>query len=140
MLLHYYIITGGLPYHIDSVTSSTPDLSLVSNISCTSFEDRLNKCTINKQTECMKQCPSILGLHCYGNVYNLYYNYIILRSLCIVPGDCTEGSIRLVDGIIEQEGRVEVCINGVWGSICDDGWDKTDAHIVCKQMGFSSLG
>ncbi len=76
-------------------------------------------------------------------VMSIIFIIIILyfiHSLCIVPGDCTEGSVRLVDGIIEQEGRVEVCVNGVWGSICDDGWDKTDAHIVCKQMGFSSLG
>jgi deleted-in-malignant-brain-tumors protein 1 len=32
-----------------------------------------------------------------------------------------------------------VCVNGVWGSICDNGWDKTDAYVVCKQLGFSEL-
>ena len=30
---------------------------------------------------------------------------------------CPEGAVRLVDGDIEQEGRVEVCFSGVWGSI-----------------------
>ena len=48
--------------------------------------------------------------------------------------------MRLNGGSIEQEGRVEVCINGVWGSICDYGWDKTDAHVVCKQLGYAELG
>ena len=52
---------------------------------------------------------------------------------------CEDGSIRLVEGIIEQGGRVEVCLNGVWGSVCDDGWDTTDGHVVCKQMGFADL-
>ena len=54
--------------------------------------------------------------------------------------NCVEGSVRLVDGIIDNEGRVEFCVNGVWGSVCTDGWDKTDAHIVCTQLGHPELG
>ena len=46
----------------------------------------------------------------------------------------------MVDGIIQQEGRVEICKNGVWGSVCDQSWDKTDAHIVCQEMGYPELG
>lgn len=33
-----------------------------------------------------------------------------------------------------------MCVNGVWGSICDKGWDKTDAHIICQQLGHPELG
>ena len=57
----------------------------------------------------------------------------------IVP-PCKEGSVRLMDGAIDQEGRVEVCINSVWGVVCDDQWDKTDAHVVCQQLGHPELG
>ena len=60
-------------------------------------------------------------------------------NLLIVPEDCMDGSVQLVDGI-EQGGRVEVCVNGVWGSVCGEGWDRTDALVVCKQMGFPDLG
>ena len=42
-------------------------------------------------------------------------------SFVVDPGQCEEGSIRLADGIIEQEGRLEVCVNEVWGSVCDEG-------------------
>ena len=61
-------------------------------------------------------------------------------SIIIDPINCEEGSIQIVDGIIEQEGRVEVCIDGVWGAVCDDGWGKTDAHVACQQLGHPELG
>ena len=44
--------------------------------------------------------------------------------------------MRLVNGAIYQEGRVEICVNGIWGSICNSGWTKNDAFVVCKQLGF----
>lgn len=44
--------------------------------------------------------------------------------------------MRLVDGICEGEGRVEIFYDGYWGIICDDFWDKKDVDVVCCEFGY----
>ena len=49
---------------------------------------------------------------------------------------CNNNEIRLVNGSSSNEGRVEVCINGEWGAVNDAGWNRIDAQVVCKQLGY----
>ena len=54
--------------------------------------------------------------------------------------DCVSGDIRLAGLTSLQRGRVEVCLDGVWGTVCNNQWGRADASVVCRQLGFSSLG
>ena len=37
-------------------------------------------------------------------------------------------------------GRVEVCINDTWGTICDHHWTQEEASVTCLHLGYSPYG
>ena len=54
--------------------------------------------------------------------------------------NCTDGELRLGGGATSREGRVEICYERQWGTVCDDLWGTNDAKVACRQLGFSSYG
>ena len=60
--------------------------------------------------------------------------------MSVKQANCTNGEVRLVDGSGPHEGRVEVCVNEVWGTVCSSSWSTSDAKVVCTQLGYLPLG
>ena len=54
--------------------------------------------------------------------------------------NCQNGDVRLVGGKFVTEGRVEVCTNGIWGTVCGTGFNAIDAYVVCKELGLGLSG
>ena len=63
----------------------------------------------------------------------------ILSVSNYVGDEIKEGDIRLVGGRYTWEGRVEIFLHGVWGTVSDDLTSKTDASIVCRQLGYNTF-
>ena len=48
------------------------------------------------------------------------------------------GTVRIQGGRNQREGRVEICNDGWWGQLCENGWDNNDAKVVCRQLSLLS--
>ena len=65
---------------------------------------------------------------------------LICRILDLGYPICDVGAVRLVGGNSEMEGRADICINGTWGSVCDQQWSSSGANVLCGQLGYASIG
>ncbi|XP_046573868.1 uncharacterized protein LOC124281912 isoform X2 [Haliotis rubra] len=52
------------------------------------------------------------------------------------PFPIADTTVRLVGGVKNNEGRLEVKINGTWGTVCDDGFGRNDAKVACQMLGY----
>jgi len=59
-------------------------------------------------------------------IYGLTHATIVCADVRLV-GDATSGPRR---------GRLEVSYNGVWGTVCDDAFDSSDAAVACFMLGY----
>ena len=58
----------------------------------------------------------------------------------IIHSGCTENEVRLRGGSSHAEGRVEICLNNEWGTVCDQMWDYISAGVTCRQLGLAVTG
>lgn len=68
-------------------------------------------------------------------------NYFSICADSSTPyADCNDGEIRLVNSSSPLQGRVEICFNKAWGSVCDGLFGEAEAKVICHQLGFATEG
>ena len=93
---------------------------------------------------------------CVKVCYTIYFDFKLLTVTCLIIitsaantttyGACSDGEIRLGDSIDDysewtRRGRVELCINNAWGTVCGTSFSIPDAQATCNQLvGFQREG
>ena len=53
---------------------------------------------------------------------------------------CKDGELRLHTTSAASGGRLDICYDGIWGSVCNEMWTATDARVACNQLGLPLAG
>ena len=66
----------------------------------------------------------------------------VCTSVIYTVKECESGEIRLVGGLTNSVGGLELYANGIWGRVCNrlQYWGPVNAKVVCRQLGFSEVG
>lgn len=64
---------------------------------------------------------------------------VIIDDDTTIVRECLTGEVRLAGGS-EEEGRIEMCLDGHFSTICYNHWDGLDAVVTCTQLGLESYG
>ena len=148
------VFVGAMAAYGHFVTRPDPLYIRIYGVNCTGSEESLFDCPLHltpydvsyahcAQNEAGVICRGIVQL-----VYNVVFrsNLTFLMTIFLKIGlqtpfsNCSNGELRLRGGSTPNQGRVEICINNAWGSVCHYGWGIADGNVACKQLGYQRFG
>ena len=119
------LITGSQYYYVNRRDDAHYSPFLLQNVNCVGDEDILLNCTYSEASlsRSLRRYYFIAAVLCQGNA-NQSNN----------PNECISGDVRLANSSNNIEGRVEICTEGMWVSVCDRYWGTVETYIFCKQL------
>ena len=124
--------------------SSAPSHNII-DLNCTGQESNILECPFNGLIG-QYSCSNSRDANVYCQGMDLDRSIFTINIICFLDSNlvtysnCTDGKMRLVNGSNQYQGRVEVCINNAWGTVCSLSWSSTDAKVVCRHAGAQLLG
>lgn len=109
---------------------------------CGVIENMTNTLLCNCYSDCYEYGDCCTDVSHVANCTGIQgYNGMTLNENHAVT-ECETGQVRLVGGVANSTGRLEVCGNGIWGRVCNrlGYWSQENAQVVCRQLGFSDQG
>ena len=123
-------------------------------VSCQRQDSFLQDC-IDKSFRNVESCNhgNDVGVECEGinlkrndNIFHLsthiiyIYIYTYMYIIFLLAVDCVHGALRLAGSSVSHQGRVEVCQNNTWKTICSNFWGINETMVICRQLGYSANG
>ncbi len=135
----------------------------IHHLNCTGNELSITDCTVDTDYTCPESHDTasvVCQGECYYHILRQCFLFLFVWSQlytgcylsCILSLDarhskgvtCNHGDVRLVHGSTQHEGRLEVCMNHLWGSVCSSPhtfrWTSIDSSVVCGQLGHMRRG
>ena len=79
---------------------------------------------------CWRMKLNVQVTYCFCKRCSYFYPF----SPAVVTG-CSNGEVRLTQGISANDGIVEYCVDGAWGTMCQRYFSAENAKVVCRQLG-----
>ena len=113
-------------------------------VQCTGSEAPLNNCPSTPVTVCSSTNDAAIVCHHSYNPHTVNQEWLSSNKFSdSAAANCLHGELRLAGGrgrFADMEGRVEICINNAWGTVCDTRFNSEAAQVVCRQLGHPSEG
>lgn len=114
----------------------------IKNARCRETESSLAECVYTiSHNVCSRDEHGIVGVQCIQGKCHTWESSVCTKQTLIgatQTDTVKSGELRLTDGLTRYEGRVEMYWNSEWRTLCNDGWDESDAKVVCRQLNYLS--
>ena len=136
----------------NSIFSEERAVLLLRDVNCNGSESSLLNCEHNSRLQTNCGPLEDAGVVCQGKytisviIFIMHFIYYHELAVSTMAGDCQDGEVRLSEGVVDSEnltmdGRLEICFNNAWGSVCNNFFRAIDAQVACHQLpGFNREG